>query len=75
MAKNEAKDGTNKAKDGTNKAIGLATKLLHSTNKKIHYPKVRGRIFLQAETRTVIGFFSHLLTKGIGNFLKNGITM
>jgi hypothetical protein len=29
---------------------------------------------LQAETRTVIGFFSHILTKGIGNFLKNGIT-
>ncbi|HEY9904721.1 MAG TPA: hypothetical protein V6D43_20175 [Candidatus Sericytochromatia bacterium] len=75
MAKNEAKDGTNKAKDGTNKAIGLATKLLHSANKKIHYPKVRGKNFLQAETRTVIGFLSHTLTKGIGNFLKNGISM
>jgi len=75
VAKNEAKDGTIEAKDGTNKAIGLATKLLHSTHKKIHYPKVRVRNFLQAETRTVIGFFSHLLTKGIGNFLKNGISV
>jgi hypothetical protein len=65
----------NEAKDGTNKAIDLTIKLLHSANKKIHYPLVRGRFFLQAETRTFIGFLSHPLTKGIGNFLKNGITM